>query len=73
MFCSSVAGGQVAIPVWAFVLALPVQKEERFVMRGNSWLGPGREVGGVECKEIGKMWVAKDLRKAFRFDNTPEY
>lgn len=59
MFCSSIAGGQVAIPVRAFVLALPVQREGRFFMRGNSWLGGG------EPKEIGKVWVAKDLRKAF--------
>lgn len=32
--------------MWAFVLALPVQKEERFVMRGNSWLGAGGGGGG---------------------------
>lgn len=58
-YCS----GQVATAVWAFVLTLPVQRGERFVVKGSSWLGVG------EPKKIGKVRVVKDRKKTFLFDS----
>lgn len=48
--------------MWAFVLPLPVQRGERFVGRGSSWLGVG------EPKETKNMQEAKDIKKIFLFD-----